>query len=210
MNLREIRENKNKPANILSMSATNKFFISQCLTAYVQGNEKLFNTFSDKTKELVESIFINAIKGNQSMLDQLLNRIEGKVKETIDLNTSIKSLQPNQEEQQELDNKYKLQPISIKAEPIKTLPEPSNAEQIDDNTQYTTNPDIIGYDQLIDTQAEYTTKQAVEKPDTLPDECALNSGQDNTDNIQASTDSIAGQDIDNWYNKTPHLIYRKL
>lgn len=173
-------KNSNLPANNKSMSATNKYFISQCLTAYVQGNETLFNTFSPKTRELVESIYNNATKGNQAMLDQLLNRIEGKVKETIDLNTSIKTLQPSQEEIEILENKYRLQPTTINIEQIKSLPNASNAEQIDVNTD---------------------NNRQCQKTDTLPDECLVNT-QGNSDIL------LQAEDVDPCYSNKPHIIHR--
>jgi hypothetical protein len=198
--------NNNMPENKHTQAQTNKYFISQCLKAYINGNDNLFNTFSIRTQELVKSIYNAAISGNNPMLDQLLNRIEGKVKETIDLTTSIKSLQPTQEEQQALDNRFKIKPISIKVDSIKTLPEPFNDEQIDSNADYivdtidnSVNTQLIAPIQDASKLSDIQSSKVDKKTDTFPGDCQGNA---------CSIDNNTGQDQDNWYDKTPHLVYR--
>jgi len=174
------------------MAQTNKYIISDAIKRRLSQVDDL--------NEYVDALFKAAKAGNVTAIQEINNRVEGKVKETIDLTTSIKSLQPTQEEQINLDNKYKIQPIDIKADAIKSLPDAFNVEQISDN--------IDNIDAMRHNSDYQQPIEADKKTDTLPVQCTLNSGQDKTDNAGQDADSIAGQDTDSWYNKTPHLIYR--
>jgi hypothetical protein len=206
LKLSELREYyKISPINLNSMAQTNKFIITEEIKRRLNDPDYL--------KRYVDGLFKAVDSGNVSAIQEINNRVEGKVKETIDLTTSIKSLQPTQEEQQVLDDRFRIKPISIKADSIKTLPEPFNAEQLSVNIEGTTEIPQIQYINTPDNTVNTPDNIPLKKPDTFPVDCTLNS---NTDTAQANSqidnvvnvDNNAEQDTDNWYDKTLHFKYR--
>lgn len=187
------------------MAQTNKFIITEEIKRRLNDPDYL--------KRYVDGLFKAVDSGNVSAIQEINNRVEGKVKETIDLTTSIKSLQPTQEEQQALDDRFRIKPISIKADSIKTLPDASNAEQTEHYIEETTETPQIQYINIPDNTVKTPDNIPIKKPDTFPVDCALNS---NTDTAQANSqidntsniDNNTGQDTDNWYDKTLHFKYR--
>jgi hypothetical protein len=112
MTNQELREQNNQPLptedlNKRRNAALQGKFITNCLIATLHDNQEQLKYYPDKIKEIVKSIIDNAKNGNSSMMDQLLNRCEGKVKEQIDIGLKLNELRPNQLESKELDNQFK-------------------------------------------------------------------------------------------------------
>ncbi len=172
MQLSEIREKKKEPINNYSMAATDKYIISNEL------KRRLLD--KDYCKKYVNSLLEAAEKGNVTAIQEINNRVEGKVKDVIDLNTSIKGLQPSQEETEALDQRFgvnkgkviDIQPSNDKSDTIKTLPEPFNAEQNNSNTA--DNSVLDG---------------TLEKTDTFPVECQAFQPVNQIDNTGSQPDN---------------------
>jgi hypothetical protein len=96
-------------------------FITNCLIATLQDNKETLEYYPDKIKEIVNSIIENAKNGNSSMMDQLLNRCEGKVKEQIEVGLKLNEIRPNQTETELLDDKFKKPAIEYKVEDEKDV-----------------------------------------------------------------------------------------
>jgi hypothetical protein len=150
------------------MAQTDKYIISNEL------KRRLLD--KDYCKKYVDSLLKAAESGNVTAIQEVNNRVEGKVKDVIDLSTSIKGLQPNQEETEALDAKFSInkgkvidiQPTNDKADDIKTLPEPFNAEQIED---YPINPRIDTLNKIDHINRIDTNNPVIEKTDTFPGDC---------------------------------------
>ena len=111
MTNKELREENNKPItgeteNRSKAIQTGKF-ISEALKIYISGDEERFNKYSDRLKKLVQTIYQNSIEGNNSTVQEMLNRVEGKVKDEIIIENKIAQHVPNQEKKEQIVGKFK-------------------------------------------------------------------------------------------------------
>lgn len=107
----EERENQNKPypnekSAKIGIGTSQGKFISACLNAYIAGETEKFERYSDKTKELVRKMFELSKNGNASAMQEMLNRVEGKVKDEIIIENKIADHIPDQRKKQNILDKY--------------------------------------------------------------------------------------------------------
>ena len=83
-------------------------FVSEALKYYIAGDEERFNTYSDRLKILVKTIYNNSIEGNNSTIQEMLNRLEGKVRDEVIIENRISDHIPDQKKTTEITKKYKI------------------------------------------------------------------------------------------------------
>ena len=111
MTNKELREENNKPItgeteNRSRAIQTGKF-ISEALKIYISGDDERFKKYSDRIKKLVKTIYENAINGNASMFQEMLNRLEGKVKDEVIIEDKIAQHVPDQKKKEHIMDKFK-------------------------------------------------------------------------------------------------------
>lgn len=132
----EVRKENNKP--ITDQETINRSkaiqkgtMITSCLQAYINNNDKLYNSFSDRIKEIVQTIYRNAVNdGNYNYMTMLIDRNDGRVKEVIDVTSHTKDLAPTQAEEEQLDDKFSNKLYQMKAIPQDAQIDPDEAEEV--------------------------------------------------------------------------------
>lgn len=113
----EVRKRNNEPitdsfkAKVSEGTQEGKF-ITGCLKCYLNDTEG-FKYYPKRIQEFVKKVVANANEGNSSLVDQVFNRVEGKVKDVIDMNMSMSDLRPDQKELQAMDKQFQTKPKEI-------------------------------------------------------------------------------------------------
>jgi hypothetical protein len=111
MTNKELREENRKPITDemtakISLGTQQGKFISEALRLYIAGEEEKFNKYSDRVKEFVKKVYENSLTNN-NQAQELMNRIEGKVKDEVIIENKIAKHIPDQASKQRILSKYK-------------------------------------------------------------------------------------------------------
>ena len=123
MKLAETREKNKQPITDeetakRSIGTQKGKFLSDAIKAYIRGDEEyLDNNCSDRLKDYVKMMYDNA-KTNSSFIQEINNRIEGKVKDEIVIEKRISDHIPDQKKHSDTLNKYKAEKPEEKQETI--------------------------------------------------------------------------------------------
>ena len=110
MTNKELREENNKPitgqTETRSRAIQTGKFVSEALKVYISGDEEKFKTYSDRLQKLVQTMYKNSIEGNNSTVQEMLNRLEGKVRDEIHVDRTISKHIPDQDQESEIIGRY--------------------------------------------------------------------------------------------------------